>query len=255
MKSGSRAPTLRQSVRFLFQVIAGLLAAVVSIVGILLWPEAEVAVSTPPGPQRLSIVETRQVIPSTHLPRGLELGAANNNLDAVRHTDGLVYLAFRTAPHHFASPEARIVVLRSRDERQWTFEHSLALGTDLREPRLLSIDDEILLYVSRLGRNAFAFEPQGTSMSVRSSGGTWSELEAFGLEGMIGWRARRVAGFPAMFAYRGGEMTYEFGEPQQRIDLLRSDDGRDWRLWDPEHGAVYVGGGGEADFAQAGSGV
>ncbi|MGE4605238.1 MAG: hypothetical protein AAEJ52_00685 [Myxococcota bacterium] len=240
--------------RLVFRSLAVLLAASVSIVGILLWPEAESAVTATPGPHRVRVVETRQVIPSANLPDNLKLGAANNNLDAVRHTDGFVYLAFRTAPHHFASPATRIVVLRSLDERQWTFERSFALATDLREPRLLSVDAELFLYVSRLGSDPLAFEPQGMSMSVRSSTGTWSELEPFGFDGMIGWRTRHVVGVPAMLAYRGGEMTYEFGEPRQRIDLLRSDDGRDWRLWDPDHGAVYIGGGGEADFAQAGNG-
>ncbi len=240
--------------RILIRLFVIFALAVVSILGILFWPEAELVVSASPGPRRVRVVETRQVIPSAGLPDDLELGAANNNLDAVRHTDGAVYLALRTAPHHFASPQTRIVVLRSHDEQQWTFERSFALGTDLREPRLLSIEAELFLYVSRLGSDPWAFEPQGMSMSVRSASGTWSDLVPFGEDGMIGWRTRHITGIPAMLAYRGGEMTYQFGEPKQRIDLLRSEDGRDWKLWDPDHGAVYTGGGGEADFAQAADG-
>jgi len=241
-------------VRLLVGSIAVLLLAVGAVVAILLWPEPEQEVVPEPGPHRVRLIETRQVVPGDGMPDGLDLGAANNNLDAVRHSDGFVYLAFRTAPNHFASPATRIVVVRSRDERQWTLDATFELGTDLREPRLLRIGDELWLYVSRLGSDPLAFEPQGMSFSVRSPGGSWSALESMGDDGAIGWRTRTIAGVPAMLAYRGGEMTYTFGEPAQRIDLLRSADGRDWRLWDPDHGAVYTGGGGEADFGQAADG-
>ena len=86
----------------ILRCFAVLVTAVLSLAGILLWPAAELAKTAVPGPHRVRVVDTRQVIPSARLPDGLELGAANNNLDVVRHTDGFVYLAFRTAPHHFA---------------------------------------------------------------------------------------------------------------------------------------------------------
>jgi hypothetical protein len=245
---------MRVVLRVLTLTAIGLFAGLASILGLLLWPEPDQPIASEAGPHRVQIVETRQVIPSSGVPSDLNLAAANNNLDAVRHSDGFVYLAFRNAPHHFASPETRILVLRSRDEKQWSFEHSFALGTDLREPRLLSVGEELVLYVSRLGADPLAFEPQGMSLSVRSTSGEWSPLEPFGPAGSIAWRARHIAGVPALLSYRGGEMTYRFSPPQQRIDLWRSSNGRDWKLWDPDYGAVYVGGGGEADFAQAGSG-
>jgi hypothetical protein len=58
--------------------------------------------------------------------------ASNNNLDVVRHTDGSVYLAFRSAPHHFANPETAIYLVRSRDEETWEFQARFAVGSDLR---------------------------------------------------------------------------------------------------------------------------
>ena len=245
---------MRVALRVLTVTAAGILASVLGLTGVLLWPEPEQPLRIEPGPHAVRVLETRQVIPSPGLPAEASLGDANNNLDALRHSDGSVYLAFRTAPHHFASPETRILVLRSQDEENWTFERAFELGTDLREPRLLSSGDELFLYVSRLGSNPWAFEPQGMSLSVRSVSGTWSDLEPFGPPGSIAWRARHIQNSLALLAYRGGEMTYEFTAPQQRIDLWRSRNGRNWELWDPDHGAVYLGGGGEADFAQAGSG-
>lgn len=245
---------MQVALRVLTVTTVGILMLTFGIAGVLLWPEPEQPPRPEPGPHAVRVLETRQVVPSPGLPAEARLGAANNNLDALRHSDGAVYLAFRTAPHHFASPETRILVLRSQDEETWSFERAFELGTDLREPRLLSSGKELFLYVSRLGANPWAFEPQGMSFSARSGDGSWSDLEPFGAPGSIGWRARPIQNGLALLAYRGGEMTYEFTRPQQRIDLWRSDDGRSWELWDPDHGAIYVGGGGEADFAQAGSG-
>ena len=132
-------------------------------------------------------------MPGDGLPPQVAPGASNNNLDAVRHADGFVYLAFRSAPHHFASPHTKIHVVRSRDEVAWEHEASFALGRDLREPRLLSLGERLFLYVSRLGRDALAFEPQGLSRAERGPDGRWSELEPFGPPHVMGWRVRRAA--------------------------------------------------------------
>lgn len=58
---------------------------------------------------------TVQVVPGQGLPPDLPVQEANNNLDVVAH-EGRVYLAFRTAPSHFASPDAAIHVVSSTDE-------------------------------------------------------------------------------------------------------------------------------------------
>jgi hypothetical protein len=79
-------------------------------------------------------------------------------------------------------------VASSEDEQSWRHEASFTLGHDLREPRLLSLRGRLLLYVSRLGDNPFAFEPQGVSVSERGASGTWSELQPTGPTGAIAWR-------------------------------------------------------------------
>src|SRR5262245_65841096 len=71
------------------------------------------------------------IVPSAGLPHGLELSRSNNNLALALH-EGRLFLAFRTAPIHFASPGARIVVLSSPDlGRSWTLETSFPNGPDL----------------------------------------------------------------------------------------------------------------------------
>src|SRR5262252_5391701 len=88
---------------------------------------------------RAVVSDPMPVVPSAGLPRGLELSRSNNNLALALH-DGRLFLAFRTAPIHFASPKARIAVLSSPDlGRSWTLETTFATGRDLREPFLLEV--------------------------------------------------------------------------------------------------------------------
>lgn len=174
---------------------------------------------------------------------------ANNNLDALRHSDGRVYLAWRTAPDHFASEHALIQVASSVDEQSWRLEHTIARGTDLREPRLLSLNGSLFLYMTELGQNRLAFEPRGVLVAELRADGSWSEVEAIGLPGYVAWRTRIERGRPYMVAYRGGANIYLFNGKPLHVDLLTSDDGRHWRAADREHRSVHIGGGSEADFA------
>jgi hypothetical protein len=210
-------------------------------------PRAGTAPPSEPGRHQIRILESRRIVPGEGLPAQLSPGASNNNLDAVRHTDGFVYLAFRSAPHHFASPDTRIHVIRSRDERTWEHEASFSLDRDLREPRLLSLGERLLLYVSRLGRDPLAFEPQGLACSERALAGGWSELEPVGPPRIMGWRLRKLGGVPVFLVYSGGESIYRLGRPALRVELWKSQDGRAWEPFDPKRPAVYEGGGSEAD--------
>jgi hypothetical protein len=92
------------------------------------------------------------VVPSPALPAGLEVSRSNNNLAIARH-DGRLFLAFRTAPIHFASPNARLVVLSSPDRgRSWSLETTFATGRDLREPFLLEVGGQLRLYFVELDK-------------------------------------------------------------------------------------------------------
>jgi hypothetical protein len=212
-----------------------------------------------PGAERVVLTETRRIVPSAGLPAEVQPLPANNNLDVVRHSDGRVYLAFRSAPTHFASPETMIYVVSSADERTWDFEARFNAGTDLREPRLLSLGARLFLYVSKLGKLPYKFEPRGVWLSERSAdethGARWGELEPLDLPNHIVWRTKSVDGHGWMTAYRGGANIYSFSGEPLGVGLFTSDDGRRWLPADPARPYVYEGGVSEAEFEFAGDGA
>ena len=200
-----------------------------------------------PGLHAVTITETRQMIPGPGLPAETSPGNSNNNLDVAR-LGGRVYLAWRTAPDHFASTRTQIFVVSSTDERAWRFEQRLAVASDLREPRFLVLGERLFLYVSRLGTNPLAFEPQGVSVSERRADGTWTPLDAVFDPGFLTWRTRVERGAAYALGYLHGENEYLFnGEPMD-VDFLTTADGRAWVPVDATRRTVYRGGGSEADF-------
>jgi hypothetical protein len=220
------------------------------------WPDvgAETACDATPadtflGPQTPSLGPLARVVPSEGLPAELALQDANNNLDVLRH-EGRWVLAFRTAPSHFASPEARLHVLSSEDGEAWVAEATFWQDTDLREPRLLSWDGRLLLLFAVLGRSVTDFEPQGMMASERRTDGSWTEPEWRYLPGFIPWRARVVDGRPELIGYVGGEEIYDVGEAAIEVHWLTTADGATWTPVVPDGPAVLVGGASEADIAR-----
>ncbi|MBX7194357.1 MAG: hypothetical protein K1X94_20040 [Sandaracinaceae bacterium] len=207
-----------------------------------------------PGLHDVTIVESRRIVPGAGLPAEAMAQTSNNNLDVIRF-EGRVYLAFRTGPSHYASPEVRLHLVSSADEITWDFERSFMRATDLREPRFLEVNGRLFLYMAELGTNPGDFEPMGTLVSERASDGSWSEPESIPeLTNAIGWRTRTetIDGTPTHFmtAYYGGEMIYDFLEsPMIRVELLVTSDGRTFTPFDPAHRTLYVGGASETDFS------
>lgn len=201
-----------------------------------------------PGRHSVTITDTRQVIPGDGLPPETVPGNSNNNLDVVRH-DGRVYLAWRTAPDHYASTMTRIFVVSSTDERAWRYEARFAMGTDLREPRFLSLNGRLFLYVSRLGTNSLSFDPQGVSVTERGADGAWSALDPVYQPGYLLWRARVERGTAYLFAYLHGENEYLFNGLPLDVEMLTTRDGRTWEPVDPARRVIYRGGASETDMA------
>src|SRR5262245_51591013 len=189
----------------------------------------------------------RVVIPGPGLPAEIVDQTSNNNLDVVSH-EGRIYLAFRTAPTHFAGPDTVLYVVSSTDEQTWTYETQVHLGTDLREPRFLSFGGRLFLYFAVLGQNPIAFEPQGMKVTERLSDGTWTEPDWFYQPGFIPWRAKVVNGVPYLITYIGGGNLYNgSGEPLE-IHFLTTTDGRTFVPVVPGQPKVLEGGGSETDF-------
>ena len=200
-----------------------------------------------PGPRPPHLVATEEVSAALAGVPGLALLPANNNLDVARH-DGRTYLAFRTAPTHFASPGARLEVVSSADERHWVHETTVALGSDVREPRLLSFHGELFLHFAVLGARMLHFEPRGMMALHRTAGGAWTAPVSVYRPGFIPWRTKVVAGVPYMMAYGDGRHIYARDGVPLQVHWLTTRDGTTWEPVVPGHAAVVEGGGSEADF-------
>jgi hypothetical protein len=201
-----------------------------------------------PGRHDVRVIDTRRVVPGPGLPPEAAALTSNNNVDVVRHADGRVYLAWRTAPDHYASDKVSIHVVSSTDEQTWRFEATLTAGSDLREPRFLPLGAELFLYVAKLGTDPLKFEPRGMAYTRRAADGTWSALADVYKPGIIPWRAKIERGTPYLVAYLGGEHIYKFDRVPLELELLTTASGVDFVGVDPQKPVVLRGGGSEADF-------
>jgi hypothetical protein len=178
-----------------------------------------------------------------------DIGRANNNLDVVDH-DGRRYLAWRTAPHHFAHRDARLHVVASDDGgHTWSYETSVALGRDVREPRFFAVGDALFLYFFTLGTTWYRFEPDRVH-AIQRFGGRWSSPRAISEPGIVEWRPRRLDGVPTMCVYRGADTTYSANPEPTTVEVWTTDDGWEWRPLDPAAPASHVGGT-ETDLVEA----
>ena len=130
------------------------------------------ALPTPAGGPLL--LATEAVTPLLRGLAGVTVADANNNLDVTQH-EGRYYLAFRTAPTHFASRDARLYVVSSTDERHWRFETEVELGRDLREPRLLSWDGSCTCTSPCWARACWALRARKMMGVARQTDGSWSQ--------------------------------------------------------------------------------
>ncbi|NUP08040.1 MAG: hypothetical protein HOW73_18495 [Polyangiaceae bacterium] len=160
-----------------------------------------------PGKHVLEIVETRRIVPGPDLPESIEPMFSNNNLDVVRF-DGRTFLAFRTAPSHYASADTRIVVVSSTDEKSWVEETTFQVGRDLREPRFLPVAGKLFLYVTELGVDDDDFQPGGIKVSERAAGGKFNALRPLFTDGRLLWRTFVHDGKSYATWYTGGEQIY-----------------------------------------------
>jgi hypothetical protein len=193
--------------------------------------------------------EPEILVPFGAPPEGVVTQRSNNNLDVVLF-EGRHFLAFRTAPSHFASDETVMYVVSSEDQETWQLETKIEMATDLREPRFLAHDGKLLLYFAKLGKDPLKFEPQGTFITRYESPGSWTTpVEWSDQPGFIPWRLRVVDGTAYMIGYVGGENIYEIDGEPIFVQWLKSSDGLVWEPVVPGQPTVEEGGGSETDWA------
>ena len=162
----------------------------------------------------------------------------NNNLDVIRH-DGRVWLAWRTAPTHFASARPRIEVVSAPElSGPWRAETTFSTGADLRECRFVEWRGRLHLYVLELGTNAFAFQPRRTHL-LRHDGERFVDPQIVWESPTVPWRFRVVDGNLRAFVYTGADKIYTPIPEPTTVEVWSSDDGIDWR---PDPGPIHRGG-------------
>jgi len=158
---------------------------------------------------------------------GVDCLPANNNLDLVRF-DGRLWFAWRTAPSHFASAEARLEVSSAPGpDGPWRHETTVAMGADLREPRWVVDGDDLHLWFMQLGTDPKRFQPRGVHRISLTDGG-WTEPELAIGRDVVPWRVRRLGDRWAMLGYRGAEKMYSALPSDPVVELRWSDDLRTW---------------------------
>jgi hypothetical protein len=193
---------------------------------------------------RVVVSDPIPVVPSAALPRELELQRSNNNLAIALH-QGRLFLAFRSAPIHFASPNARIVVLSSPDlGSSWTLESVFSTGQDLREPFLLEVGGQLRLYFAELDGRFYVFEPRALWRTSRCGPGCWSTPEKWGGPEEIAWDFKVRDGRAWMTSYR--HKRYDASTRPVELHFQTSTDGLDWR--DLGGAPIYRGGATETSF-------
>ena len=146
-------------------------------------------------------------------------GLHNSNTDLIVW-QGDFWLAHDARPYHFGSPDARLVVRRSRDGRHWEEMRRFQVpGKDIRDPKLAVIDGKLHLYA--LPNSGVAATPEGTMLATSPDGVTWTELAPIEPDGWLFWRPKSNDGgktwyVPAYWKHHGKSI------------LLRSTDGMRW---------------------------
>lgn len=178
------------------------------------------------GQKKASHTPLRKIIPSEQLPEGVKPMRSNNNIDLALH-HGRYYVAFRTAPTHFASAKTRIYVISSTNMSTWRLEHDIFLKADMREPRFLVINDKLILYFFEGGTSMFKFEPKHLWVSMPDSTGKWQNAIVNGMDGFVPWRVKMHGGRAYMSAYYGKGL-YQASH-QGNLRLFVSADGIEWK--------------------------
>ncbi len=218
-----------------------------------LWRASEPVVFDDAAAAGITYTALRQIVPGPAVPEGLTVMASNNNVDVVQF-QGLYFMAFRTAPTHFASSRTRMVVLRSSDLNTWALDTAFDLDqSDMREPRFLDFKGKLFLYFFRGGSNPLGFEPHSIYMKQRTGDGAWTDAKPIFEPGYVVWRAK-VHGDTAYMSVYHGAGLYTTAERSGAVRLLTSSDGEHWTPLSKEPQCTVMSAEeGEFEFDEAGN--
>lgn len=220
---------LMKTAKTIFVVISALAAALIILLTHLQFSSEKPTFDTKAA-ARVSYSPLKQVVPGEGLPEKVQALKSNNNLDITRYK-GRWFMAFRTAPTHFASRDATLYVVSSSDLKKWDYEVKFNMSNDLREPRFMVFRNKLFLYFFQGGANPLAFVPDYIYATEYFSPRMWKQPMPIYEQGFVVWRAKEHDGKAYMSVYYGVGLYTDFDETnaKSRLQLLESTDGYNWK--------------------------
>lgn len=155
-------------------------------------------------------------------------GMHNSNTDMI-YFKNYFYLVHASSPYHFATPECKLIIWRSKDCKQWEKLSTVHIpDEDIRDPKFLSIGNRLILFV--LKSVEFTAEPYTTAYVVSEDCKRWSPLHEIAHEGWLFWRPKTFDGkiwyVPAYWHEHGKSMLFSStdGINWQPISLIYEGD-------------------------------
>jgi hypothetical protein len=171
---------------------------------------------------KISTTPWKRLIPSDKIPERINVQKGNNNIDATKYKDRY-YVAFRTAPSHFASKKTRLYIISSKDLENWEYEAEFFMESDMREPRFLVYHDTLFFYYFQAGTKLTKFEPKKCWVSHTSGDKKWAQVKDLNMDGYVPWRYRVRNDTIYLSAYYGVNLYRNNHQPD--LKLFRSTDG------------------------------
>lgn len=195
-----------------------------------------------------------------------EADNANNNVSIAIHA-GRLYIAWRTAPSHFAGKKSKLII-KSTDVHpffsryqtrridpgliEWRFELEEVHGLDVREPLLCSTGNKLFFSFFMAGTNPLAFQPKQSffrvlSRNTQTSDWAWSDLYEWDKHPCIVWDMHYSPVTASLWAsvYRGNH--YGVGTSKLSVELWEFD--VNTQQFVDKCGAPVIGNGGISEVA------
>ena len=143
-------------------------------------------------------------------------GLHNSNTDLILW-QGDFLLVHDARPYHFGSPDARLVLRRSHDGREWTeLARFQVPGKDIRDPKLAIIGGKLFLYA--LPNSGVAATPEYTVVATSEDAVHWTDFAPVEPSGWLLWRPKSPDGGRTWYAPA-------YWNEHGKSVLLRSTDG------------------------------
>ncbi len=163
-------------------------------------------------------------LPAQDLVKPLEVrkvfsNGRHNAFTAMRRFKGGLYLAFRAGDSH-NSPTADVLVLTSKDGKEWRQAHVFDLAKDDRDPQMVATDERLCLYVPAMNGKELHTWLQHTTDGI-----TWSQPVKIYQPQFILWKPVIHDGIYYAAAHKKDETS---GGKGREVHLVRSANGVKW---------------------------